>query len=283
MIRPSVLSLVKDRPDHFGQMIEGLGRASLAPLEVIVIDMSDEPIEAPLAPFPIHIRRLEGEGLALAKARNLAAEHAKSNHLLFLDVDCIPTRSIAARLSAVLSERDALVCLEALYLAEDEARGAWREDDLLACGRPHPIRPFPKQGLRAEDNAGLFWSLAFGIRRETFRRLGGFDERFRGYGAEDTDFGYRAAAARIPLLFLAGPGVFHQHHEGFDPPVQHFDDVIRNAETFQKIWGTWPMEGWLNSFEAMGLIRVREGAIERLRPPSDEQMRKARKPRSARF
>jgi hypothetical protein len=36
--------------------------------------------------------------------------------------------------------------------------------------------------------------------------------------------------------------------------VEHVHDIVRNATTFHRRWGWWPMIGWLNAFEQRGLI-----------------------------
>jgi len=179
-------------------------------------------------------------------------------------------------MAQALTEQDALICAEALYLGPKDARGAWDEAALMQCAKPHPVRPFPAAGLREEHNAGLFWSLIFGIRRERFVELGGFDEAFTGYGAEDTDFGFRAREAGLPLLFLGGTGAFHQYHDVIDPPLQHLADIVRNARLFRQKWGIWPMEGWLAAFEKAGLLAREGDAISLLRMPTMAEVDAAR-------
>lgn len=269
----SVLTIVKDRPGHLAQLLEGLRRSDVTPEELIVVDMgSDPPMTLGEVPFPARIVRLDGEGLPLAAARNLAARHATGELLLFLDVDCIPMRGLIGAMVTVLEARDALVCAQVRYLGPDDARGKWEEADLLALSAGHPVRRFPASGVRRVEEAGLFWSLTFGISRESFLDLGGFDEAFTGYGAEDTDFGFRARDAKLPLLFMGGPGAFHQHHDTFDPPLQHFADIVRNAARFRVKWGKWPMEGWLAAFEAAGLIRWSDERIDVVRYPTSREI-----------
>ena len=67
------------------------------------------------------------------------------------------------------------------------------------------------------DDHERFWSLSFGVRRPTWELLGGFDDGFVGYGAEDTDLGLRAAELGIPLAWFGGGTAFHQWH----PPTRH--------------------------------------------------------------
>ena len=216
--------------------------------------MNDVPVTVQDTAFPIRRIELAGERLPLAAARNLAARSAVEEDLLFLDADCIPSRALLAQIQDALEKIDGLICPQALYLRPGDARGAWTEAELAAVGRPHPARVYPKAGFRQETNYGLFWSLAFGVRRTTFDRIGGFDEAFTGYGGEDTDFGFRAKELDVRLVFAGGAVVFHQHHPVSDPPVEHLGDIVRNAQLFRRKWGWWPMEGWLKAFEAAGQI-----------------------------
>lgn len=272
----SVLTLVKNREPHLVQLVEGLRRSAVPPAELVVVDMSDIPVAQPDAPFPVRIHRLETSTLPLAAARNLAAGYARFPHLLFLDVDCIPMAQCVGRMAAALDGDDALLCADIRYLGPDAARGDWTETALLADGRAHPVRSFPKTGIRRESNPGLFWSLAFAIRRSRFDALGGFDEAFVGYGAEDTDFGFRAARGGALLLFVGGAIACHQYHDGYEPPVQHLDDVVRNAAVFHDRWGWWPMQGWLDGFVAMGLIDRSEAGLRILRRPEARDFAAAR-------
>ncbi|WP_176400408.1 glycosyltransferase family 2 protein [Sphingobium sp. Z007] len=273
----SVLTIVKNRSAHLAQLIEGLRRSAVPPAELVIVDMaSHPPVSAVEAPFPIRIVRLDGPGLPLAAARNAAARAASGDTLLFLDVDCIPMRDLTGAIARCLNDHDALICAEIRYLAPDHARGEWDEADLLQRAKGHPVREFPAQGLRQENNAGLFWSLAFGLHRQRFWDLAGFDEAFTGYGAEDTDFGFRARQAGVPLLFMGGAGAFHQYHDVFDPPLQHLEDIVRNAGLFRARWNMWPMEGWLDAFETGGWIARCGGGIDVRRLPSEIEIKQAR-------
>jgi hypothetical protein len=199
--------------------------------------------------------------------------------LLYLDVDCIPAADLVPVLEGALTRHDALICCPVRYLPAGAVCDGWREDGLRRAGLLHPARNFPQEGVAEVDNPGLFWSLAFAIRSATFDRAGGFDESFTGYGAEDTDFAFRARAAGIPLLFAGGTCAFHQHHGGYDPPLQHFADIVANARRFHARHGLWPMDGWLDAFAARGLIATDRGNdIRVLRSPTPDDIASARLP-----
>jgi len=272
----SVLTLARDRRAHLARLIEGLRRSHTAPDELIIVDMGGPRIECPETAFPIRVLPLTGPQLPLAQARNLAAGAAHHDTLVFLDVDCIPMAALLGRMRREIEKHDALLCAEIRYLPADAILEDWAEDGLLRHSITHPVRSFPVAGVWVEDNPGLFWSLAFAVRSGRFKQLGGFDARFTGYGAEDTDFGFRAKQAGIDLLFLGGVAAFHQHHDVFDPPLQHFHDIVRNAGIFHDIWNIWPMRGWLAAFAQLGLIDFDQDRLITLRPPSACEVERAR-------
>lgn len=268
----SVLTIVRNRSGHLAELVEGLRRSDRQPDELIVVDMSDEPVTLPATRFRVHIDRFETDGLPLAAARNRAASLARHDRLVFLDVDCIPMRQCIGLLADTLSAYDALLCADIRYLGPKDARGSWNEADLLKHGRAHPVRSFPEAGVKEESTVGLFWSLAFALHRSTFEGLGGFDEEFTGYGAEDTDFGFRAAESGLKLFFVGKAIACHQYHDAYEPPVQHVADIVSNAQRFYARWDRWPMEGWLADFARLGLVRWEGGKLDLVRLPTDWEM-----------
>jgi GT2 family glycosyltransferase len=212
--------------------------------------------------------------LALATGRNTGAEHALERGaqlLVFLDVDCIPGPNLFARyVEAARAAGQALLCGPVSYLPPQPG-GGYELDRLHALGTPHPGRPVPPgdELIRAGDHA-LFWSLSFAVTRGTWRRIGGFCEAYAGYGGEDTDFGQIARRAGVALWWVGGAWAFHQHHPTTSPPVDHLDDILRNAALFRSRWGWWPMTGWLAGFARAGLVRYdrRQDRWERQSPPA---------------
>ena len=269
----AVLTIAKGRQEHLLRLLDGLSRSLVAPSRCVVVDLNAQPASLPPMPFPLLHHHAPATGLPLAAARNAAARLAEAPKLVFLDVDCIPAPDMVGTLGAALGRQDALVCCDILYLDAAASAAPASADELARLGHRHPHRPFPEQGSRAEPNAGLFWSLAFGIRASSFAALGGFDTGFTGYGAEDTDFGFRARDHGLPLLLTADTRAFHQYHPVFDPPLQHFDDILLNARRFRERHGLWPMDGWLRDFARMGLIDWSpEGDLRLLRQPSAEEV-----------
>jgi GT2 family glycosyltransferase len=127
------------------------------------------------------------------------------------------------------------------------------------------------------------WSLSFALPRAAFEAIGGFDEAFEGYGGEDTDFAYRLGKALPELVFVPGMRAVHQWHRVAKPPLQHFDDIIRNAELFHAKHGRWCMDYWLGQLADQGFIVWRGGTIEVLRRPSRDDLQASWQDSSVRF
>ena len=248
-----MITINAGRSRHLARLLEGLAAGS-QPATCIVVDMGASAARS--IGGDVRVVPFSREGLPLAAARNAGRRAAQAEILLFLDVDCIPSSDLVVALARHAAEHDALVCCEITYLPADAVQDGWTEAALRQSGRRHPARSFPATGLAEAPHPGLFWSLAFAVRAATFDRIGGFDEGFDGYGAEDTDFAYRAAALGTPVLFSADGHAFHQRHAAHDPPLQHFSDIMRNARRFRTRHGFWPMQGWIDAFTRLGLVEA---------------------------
>jgi len=254
----AVVITVAGRDQHLRRTLAGLAEQRVAPSQIVVVDMADA--SAVLADAPSQVQhvplRVEGVVLPLARARNLGARSANADRLVFLDVDCIAHHDLVADYERALDlHPDGLACGAVRYLAprwEDEAEGVL--DELSA---PHPARVALPPGTTRRDPDGheLFWSLNFAVTTSVWSVLGGFDESYEGYGAEDTDLAYRARAAGIPIVWLGGATAYHQWHPPTRLRPERVAEIVSNAQRFQRRWGIWPMRGWLAELEAEGLVR----------------------------
>ncbi|OAV44164.1 glycosyltransferase family 2 protein [Lewinella sp. 4G2] len=276
----SLLTIVKGRRQNLHNQMRGIRALTQVPGEVIVVHMN-EPTDPDL-PDPgcklveVTIKSKGEDQLPIARARNHAATLATGEILVFLDVDCIPAPTYPENLVPVVEFTRGLVMGNPLYLPVDSGRDDWAADELAAAAMVHPRRPpIPSGGYVPSEEYHLFWSLCFGIYKETFLETGGFDENYRGYGGEDTDFAFTARAAGI-RFFLADARVYHQHHVTHSPPLNHVEDLVVNANAFRKKWGGWPMEGWLRAFQDAGLIKWTEDELSLLRLPTEGEIQNSR-------
>lgn len=261
----SVLTLVQNRNDALSNTIKGLKRNSLLPAELIVIHMNEKVTSYPEAPFPIRpMTCLAQEKLPLAKARNMALAQSTTLHNIFLDVDCIPDSTLIAKYKQAFDEADVLWSGKVNYLPSDF--DFTKEVNLRKRAKPDPIRAALKH-----YSYELFWSLNFGCSKTIFETIGGFDEQFVGYGAEDTDFAFKARATSVPLKTVDA-FAYHQYHQAYDPPLNHLTDIVTNAQYFYRKWKQWPMKGWLKKFSDAGYITLEGNNITLNKYPSEEQL-----------
>ncbi|WP_236558029.1 glycosyltransferase family 2 protein [Citricoccus sp. K5] len=253
----SVLIITGGRDQHLARVLAGLEISVPAPNDVVVVFMNQPTGAVPESTLEVvtgHVS--DPDGLPLAAARNRAAALAQGEVLVFLDVDCIPASGTVGELShEVRRHPGSLVMGTPRYLPpgwqEVVPVTESRDDGLRAVSVEHAARQYLGEGPSAEWS--MVWTLVLALSASDFSALGGFDEGFRGYGAEDTDFAFRARDAGLALVFSAAT-VFHQPHGVYRPPLHHFQDILVNARHFKQIHGSWPMGGWLGRFRDLGLV-----------------------------
>lgn len=264
----SILTLVHQRKDALRFMLEGIASMSVLPKECIIVHINEPSYPLPERyPFSVQSYTIfTGDTLNLAAARNKAIEYSSSEYNVFLDVDCIPHVLLLQQYRDQFRTGDVLISGRIRYLPQGcHLLETWK-DRLDEISAPDPVR----EGF-AQYPYELFWSLNFGCSRRAFDRIGRFDEGYRGYGAEDTDFAFQARACGIPL-HTVDAFAYHQYHPTYNPPLPHLRSIVQNAELFYRKWGTWPMAGWLNAFESMGFIARTHNSVQILRIPSEKEV-----------
>jgi GT2 family glycosyltransferase len=266
----SVCTLAHGREEHLANLLRGLSRSERLPGELVIAVMQKEQYRLPDAPFPVRQVIRAEDGIPLAAARNAAAASAQGELLIFLDVDCIPHPELVGDYARAAQARAGIFMGEVAYLP----RGAAEDGIDYARFDERGVRHSERPGPPAEDfgtcaDYRCFWSLNFALKRRTFEAIGGFDERFTGYGGEDTDFGRMAAKSGIPLWWLKGAKAYHQYHPHHMPPVHHLDSVLANAVIFADKWGEPTMQHWLRAFVLMGLVERTGDGWRKLREPSE--------------
>ena len=270
----SVCTIGKGRESHLTNLIGGLMRQTVSPYELVIGVMQDAPYPVPAdAPFPIRQVMLQGEAMPLAAARNAAVGAASRPQVAVLDIDCIPDPRFVETYASRLSEEDALLMGEVLYLPAGATDAGLDFDRFAEVAEQHSERArLPTAPVEPCEDYRCFWSLNFAMRRDRFLAMGGFDEGYVGYGGEDTDFGRTAASMGVPLRWVRGARAYHQYHPHHMPPVHHVASGVANARRFRDKWGEWTMQHWLRCFELMGLIERRGDDWVQVRDPNEADL-----------
>jgi hypothetical protein len=272
MTRIAALTIASGRAEHLRNLVAGFEAQTVRPDELIIGVMQEALYtDLPETSFPLRQIRVTGEELPLAKARNAVAEAAQADLLVFADVDCIPHPNLIFDYLGHHARRAGLLMGEVGYLPGGATEGGldFKRFEALAVRHSDRQAP-PAEGLRRCEDYRCFWSLNFAIDRASWQASGGFDERYVGYGGEDTDFGRLLDERGIPIFWVKGAKVYHQYHPHCMPPIHQIASVVRNAELFAEKWGHRTMEHWLYAFRLMGLIENTASGIRILRAPSEE-------------
>ena len=266
----SALTIARGRRAHLVNVMQGLARQDVRPGELVIGVMGPAPYDGlPEMPFPVRQVLVPGDPIPLAAARNAAARAARGQELAFLDVDCIPAPSCLADYARHRAAgAEGILMGEVMYLPKG-AQDAGLDFDAFArvCVRHSDRRAAPAEGIDPCRDYRCFWSLNFAIDRATFMAHGGFDERFAGYGGEDTDFAKSLSTSGVPIHWVAGARVYHQHHHHHMPPVHHIATVLANSALFARKWGYPTMEHWIRAFRLMGLVERRGDVVVQVREP----------------
>jgi len=214
-LRASICIPTYNRREILVRTLESLDVQSAPPdkYEVIVADdgsADGTPEMLATLQTPYRLRSASQQNAGPAAASNTAARLAEHEVLIFLDDDQIASPGLVeAHLEA--HEKHGPVLVQGLYpLAPGcERRGSSLLYDrhLMAALEPidivHPMTPH-------------IWSANISVPRATWAEIGGFDETFREYGGEDTDFGVRAAATGVPVIFVPSAFSHHVHVVGYE-------------------------------------------------------------------
>jgi len=270
----SIVTIVKGRRKQLANLLDSVIASTIVPYDIQVVCMDELDGMATPDGLNVNVHSIKDiHDLPLAAARNMGINAAKTDNVIFIDVDCIVSPTLFTNMLMAL-QKDNVIAAYPLYLPIVPENGNY--GDLKDQAVSHPSRERIPVGQPVEHLQ--FWSLIFAIEKHTFEKIGGFDESFTGYGAEDTDFAMMFHRADVKLIFVHDY-ILHQYHDKYDPPLNYFDSIIENARRYQQKWDVLPMRRWLKAFEEMGLIKIDQADnITINQKPTDSQLKNSVSP-----
>jgi len=174
--------------------------------ELIVVDDGASP---PVASTACIDRLIRQEATGLAAARNVGADSARGEWLLYCDDDLEFTPDAIRHLwqtrapgkCSVPQVRGLDGHLQNAFTAH------WRRGDLKLERHGEPI-----------SEVAYPVGACFLFERSTYRQVGGCDERFNSYGYEDTLLGFSLRRAGVPTVMVSA-SARHHSHGGVGGPV----------------------------------------------------------------
>lgn len=232
-MKTAVIVTTYNRPDALRAVLEGYLAQQGAAFELLIADDGSGAETRALvesyagrAPFPVRHVWQEDRGFRAAAIRNRALAQTHADYVIFSDGDCVPPSYFVRRhvaladagffvagnrvllgesfTSRVLSERIAIHRWNALRWLT-----AWARRDV---NRVAPLLRLPASVLR--KRAPRRWhgvkTCNLAAWRADLVRVNGFDERYAGWGLEDSDL----------VIRLINSGVHHKSGR-FHAPVLH--------------------------------------------------------------
>ena len=230
----SVVIPTRDRASHLSRSLQALARQSFSRerFEVLVVDNASTDNTGEVASqfektFP-HFKLLSETQLGAARARNCGIRESAGELILFIDDDVIPgPRLLDEHWRAHQRHPESAILGRVTF--------PW-------TGRESPFRwllthrPEYLQSYRFDDPDNVpfnhFYSCNASVPRSFFPRVGLFDEGFRGYGFEDTEFGYRLVRSGSRLVFNPQAEGLHDFQRTF---VRFAEDRFQAGQSFHRL------------------------------------------------
>lgn len=176
------------------------------PFEVIVVADGDPgDLQQLTEPLGARFLRSSVRG-GPAKARNLGAGAAGGDILLFIDSDVTVPSDIIGMVESVLRLEPELAAVFGSY--DDQPA----YEDFISQYK-NLFHHYVHQTSR--EDAGTFWSACGAIRSDIFRKLGGFNEKYRRPSIEDIELGYRLKRSGYNIRLCKALQVEHLKRWGF--------------------------------------------------------------------
>ncbi len=194
--------------NFIGPTIESLLNQTRKAEEILVIDdgSTDETVEI-CRHYPIRLVEHKSNR-GLAAARNTAAEEAKSDIIVFIDVDALADKDLLRIIMDAYGEPDiGGVGGQGIESSIHSLADRWR--------KAHASQGHGDREKEVDHLFGLCMSYPLPVIRE----IGGFNPEFRTNG-EDVDAGLRVRAAGYRLLYLPQAIVYHQRSDDVESLLQ---------------------------------------------------------------
>lgn len=229
--------------ESLGHVLEALEHQTEPPLEVIVANDGDcDDLTDSAERETILVRNIRtGPRRGAAAARNAALDECRGDIVLFLDDDVVADANlIAAHLDVHRHCANAV----ALGLRRRVPYPVWTTAPLRDWG-DLSSSDGRIGALEGRDWLARWWAFFqtcnASVPAVSVREAGGFDERFQGWGFEDTDLGYRLHAKGMSVHAVTTSIPLHlDAEESARNRFERTQAYLRNASAFIQKWSDDP-------------------------------------------
>ena len=179
----------RERLPLFRAVLDSFAKQSVSNVEVIVVEHSaDAAYDEGLPPGAIyrHLPLAAGEEFNKSRLANIGVRCATAEWILLHDADIVvPHRYVESLLGAVREGYEAVLPIRLLFYLDADATVSFL-----------PAKALPA-GLRVKQVSQNFPGASIAVRKDVYEALGGHNERFQGWGGEDSEFLSRLKTRRV--------------------------------------------------------------------------------------
>ncbi|BCU68071.1 hypothetical protein HS7_15080 [Sulfolobales archaeon HS-7] len=208
MVKLSIIILNVGGREYLGRLLNSISNSSFDDYEILIADTEEINVN-----WDKVIKIKLDHNYGPPRNRNITFEEAKGEYILFLDNDTEVFRDTLQNFITYMDENpDKMVQLKLINTKDlIDSAGGFIDDLGYPTERGRDLKPLE---YRRYDRILYGKGAALGMKRETFKKLGGFDGDFF-YGFADTDLGYRGWRKGIPVVFHPDSVVRHYEHGSF--------------------------------------------------------------------
>jgi GT2 family glycosyltransferase len=218
-----VCAYTLERWEDIGAALASLRDQTRAADQVILVaDHEEELLERARAAFPDVLCLPNEETRGLSGARNTGVRAATGDVVAFLDDDAAAAPDWVARMLEAYADPLVVGVGGHVVPAWQAPRPAWFPDEFLwVVGCSYRGLPTGRAEIRNPIGANM------SFRRDTFRRVGGFEEAMGRFGkdaagCEETEFAIRARAADPSTRIVLEPGAECRHNVSPDRVTRQY-------------------------------------------------------------
>lgn len=231
----SILIPYRDRPQHLAALVAWwpalVERGLPAPIEVLIVEMSGAPTaRAACEAAGISYVHVESEGVFhKTRALNEGLRRTRSDLVMAYDVDLVPLgRTLERHWTLADRHRELLVTGYRLMSEESSVSPGGLES---AAARARVAPEDAEFSLRRYLLHGERFGIAPVFERSRLEAIGGWDEQYVGWGAEDQDVISRYLGSARALLRAQELCYLHLHHE-HAPGWNDLERVVANRRRY---------------------------------------------------
>ena len=203
-----------NRQETVIQTLDYLKQQNCEDYELIVVDQTESAhlklLNFKFEDTSVKYKYLHIEEVGLPNARNIGAEIASNEILIYIDDDCIPDQNLINSYQLIFKKLDSKVWCVAGRVIEKNTN-IFRQSNKIIGGW---ITWYGKTLKNFDtDNRGICqWAPGgnFAIRKKRYLELGGFDTNYIGNAMlEDADFGFNIIENGGQVIYEPGPAMEH--------------------------------------------------------------------------